>query len=775
MGWQAARRGLVWALAAVWPLSAWPQSPVVPPPPPVPPAPATPPVADMVKQLPPTDVETTQEKIEFYAGRSLLLLKGKVTVKYSDVVLLAQEVTLHTDTYDFSATGGVELTRGELHWRGDALSGNLKARTFVYGQHEVSYGIWQVRGEQSERAADGLVTVAGARLTTCDDWWLESDKLTLKPDGDFRAESVVVRVFGVPVFYMPHMTGNIHEDRPSLQIAQGYKSSWGYFLRLSRPFPLNRQVTVTPLVEVRTSRGVALGAETTVKTDDSRSKLLLYGQYDSNPLHNLTVGDEEYNDRFKAETERYRVRLEHRTNLTEHLTLRADADARSDRDLLFEFFGSEFRDDPQPASRLDLSYDAERLYAGAELRSKLNYFENVVERLPELRVTTPRHPLADLGVHYQGHTDGGYLRMNWRDYDLPRPGVDPLNYESLRLDSTHVLTYPLELGGWLHVLPRAGFRFTAYDQSSERRVTAADLATNLAASDYYSQPTDPVNAIPYDDNGGSRGRFAGELGLELNFKAYQTWQQARSEFWQIDGVRHVVEPYVNYTWLSEPTVDKDYLYFFDPTDRLDQANFVRVGTRQRFQTRRDLKIMTFARVENYVDFHFDPDAGQAQAGDFGHIFELEPRDFLSFSAKVLLDGQDFDMKVFQASTRLGPADQVNVALYYLLRDDFQSRYVNSLGSDLTEILATNGLQQDFSRAEGVGAGLNVPVSTRDWLRLYYYYDLEAGRLATQSYTWERTVRCWVLSLRAQEDYGIWGLYFLVYLRQLPGVRLGTGG
>ena len=131
-------------------------------------------------------------------------------------------------------------------------------------------------------------------------------------------------------------------------------------------------------------------------------------------------------------------------------------------------------------------------------------------------------------------------------------------------------------------MPRAGLKLTAYSNTSKEKVTVEDLNTLFQAAD--PQNTRGMLLHNYDDKGKAKLRFAGEIGVEASTKIYNSWQDVRSSFLALDGLRHVIRPYINYTLIPKPNVKRDHLYYFDDIDRIDEQHFIRFGLENRLQT-----------------------------------------------------------------------------------------------------------------------------------------------------------------------------------------------
>ena len=716
---------------------------------------------------------TSQDELDYLTDRNEFVARGNVKVSYGEVRVEADEVRVHSVSLDFTATGNVMVTRGAWEWRGDMVTGNLKERRFIADEHTITQGLWTIRGAHGERAADGVITIQKARATACDDWWIHAKTMVYHPNGDFVGRHVVYKTFGVPLLYLPRISGNINELERPFHIRQGHKNDWGYFVGISKNLRLSEQVETELLAEYRAKRGLALGNRTKVQTERTYTDLFLYGMQDQEPLSDLTRAGQEYNGRFEIEEDRFRIKGYHRTDLLPELALRLNAHVSSDNDMLFEYFDDDYRVDPEPKSYADLTYSHSLWSLSTTYRPRLNDFETAVERLPEVRLALPRQPVFGSAWQYEGETALAQLRMNWREYDLERTGLaDPEDYAALRLDSAHVLYRPMKVFSWLNLTPRAGIRVTSYDRSSAVAVTDALLNDNFAVDEPRARRTSRRVAANYDSEGGSTTRLAYEFGAELGFKTYRTWPGASSARLSIDGLRHVAEPYLNYTYIPTPDEEKDNLYFFDEIDRLDRVNLFRLGARQRLETRIENRIHTFARLENYVDFHVRPRDDEPELGDFGSLVELSPGKSFTLWAKMLVGADNLDLNVFDAGARVGAPDGLNMTVSYLFRDSYTTRYAYSMGSHLTHILSANTITQTFDRNHNINLGFKIPLNEKTDLRVGYYYDLAKGKLGRQSYELTRDLGCWIGSLKVVDESANMALYFLLYLKQLPEFKLG---
>jgi hypothetical protein len=386
----------------------------------------------------------------------------------------------------------------------------------------------------------------------------------------------------------------------------------------------------------------------------------------------------------------------------------------------------------------------------------------------------PRQQLWNTGLYYQSSSSVAHLEMKWRDFDQDRgvPATELEDYETWRADTLHLLYLPLRWQDVLEIVPRAGIRVTYYEKSSAAAVADADL---LGMFDF-DDPNNTAPAVParvYDDDGGGQTRVAGELGVELKTKFYRTWHNAKSDFWQVDGLRHVLEPYVNYTAAPKPSEDRENLYFFDQTDRLIEQNFVRFGVNQRLQTRRNRQIYTMASMQHYADFHFAKEGDRHHLGDVGTRVEFSPKDKFSIWGMAVADMGEPDLNRAGAGIAFG--DKYRFTAGYQYRNLYVSRSAYSMGSSLVDFTGEgNLLAREYERVHYLSAGLRLPLTEKVSFNASWDYDIEAGDMAHQTYELLRDLHCWMGALRLEEDSGRVTFGFVLYLKAFPSVRLDTG-
>jgi LPS-assembly protein len=710
---------------------------------------------------------------------------GNVRIVYGNLTLQADEVLVNQETEDFTATGAVLITLQDgTQWRAPAVKGNLKSHAFSFGPYRLDGPVWHSGGDSGENSADGQQTLRNAWLSTCDctepHYRLSASSIRHDAKQRFVAKNVILRLGPVPIFYLPILWGSTNANQFGYILKPGYSGRRGAYLQIGRLWKLHEDHSAKAYVDLMSKRGVGLGGNYQQNTKARAVDATVYGLHD---LDTPETGDG-FNRRFESRDDRYRLHYYQHERFSEHLSLRLNLDLLSDIDMLEDWFRRDHRRFEQPKSYLDLSYDERSYSVGLALRPRLNEFYSVSETLPELRLDLARQQLGALPLQYQSQTRAGYYSMKWRNFALDRRQLLPFgsydpdqhgdldDYQSSRADTLHAIYLPIDLAGRLSITPRAAARLTYYGKSSKTRVSKQDIANNLTV-DNPDNVYAPNGIRNYDKEGGELSRFAFETGIEARTRFSSDWLDLALPALSIQDLRHVVEPYVNYTYASTPTEDRDFIYFFDEIDRLEKQNFLRIGLDQRLNTRCEGGVYSLLRWQSYADVHFDrgEESGR-HGGDLGNRLDLMPRQDLRFWAVLLHDMGEGRIQRGELGTRLGEEERLNFSLRYIYRNEHLSRSTWSMGSSLVDLTGESSyIKKMFETSDIVAADLNVPINAENSFHVHAEYDFEKNRLAEHLYSWRRQLHCWVMSLGVGWDNGDFQAMLMFHLVAFPKVKL----
>ncbi len=683
--------------------------------------------------------------------------------------------------------------------RADRIVGNLETGYFQFEKAQLKFKTFVCRAESGERKADGVIEVRNAEVSSCE--YLEHDnghysiscsEARLTPhvtefygidnlDSDPGDHTIFLvngfwKIYGVPILWLPVFYKPKDESPGLFSVQWGESSDWGYYVLLSKRFLFYDYpgVLLKTFFDIYEQRGFGYGAELRIETEESRTAVFGYSIYDRDRYET-----DDYQDyRLKIPYERFNFRITNLTHITPRLDFRGVFDMSSDRYFLRDFFSTRYNSDPTPSTYAALEQQFDHFSAALYIRPKVNSFYTTVERLPEFRIDVPRQELFGTNVYYQGDLSLDYLKMDWIKFNRepfnPRTG-EPLkgvnqklrNYESFRFDTTHFLYYPLRWD-WLTVVPRAGFKVTGYSDSSKGRVGVEDLLAQFEAAD--PQGNQVMQFRNYDRDGGSRVRFAGEFGVEASTKIHNSWQNIRSAWFQVDGLRHVMQPYLNYTFIPRPSEDRDHLYYFDEIDRIDEENFVRLGVNNRLQTRSGSGIKDLLTMENYIDLYLNKADGFNNVGDFCTILTATPFKGVTVSTMFAIDagGNNEDLPPVMRNGRklsdrpgiglkwlnrwnlslsYSPIEDVKFTLSYTYNRPYSTRSAYSMGSTLTQLEAGNFFDKyytDYTEELNFGVSMPLTPDRRTFGAYTLTYDVLEGRISGQTLNVIRNFHCWDL-------------------------------
>ncbi|NBO42499.1 MAG: LPS-assembly protein LptD, partial [Betaproteobacteria bacterium] len=186
------------------------------------------------------------------------------------------------------------------------------------------------------------------------------------------------------------------------------------------------------------------------------------------------------------------------------------------------------------------------------------------------------------------------------------------DYTAIRYDSYHQFLYPRQYFGWLNFTPKAGIRGTVYTRDN-----LAPTSAGLLNNQQNSTQTVQVSSGSLSDT--SLFRYVVNFGADLSYKTYATWNDIKAKAMGVEGLRHVFEPFVQFSYIPRPNVRPTQFSGYDnrvnstesqplnPTlynsiDSIDQMLIVRPGVMNRLMTKRDGAPYELANWKIYGDY-----------------------------------------------------------------------------------------------------------------------------------------------------------------------------
>ena len=686
-------------------------------------------------------------QIEFNYETGFFVTTNDFVARYQGAVLTAHRAQGNRITGEMEAEGAVNLQYENQVWSGDRLQYNF----FTHQIHTARFRtgknpFFATGGGLGANQTNHTYAATNAFVTTDDvekpGFRVHARRLTIVPGKYFVARDAVLYFGNVPVFYFPYYRRNFDRRQGSFEFTPGYRSSYGPYLLGAYNWYWNEKLYGSLHADYRLKRGFGGGpdayydagvlGEGTVKyyyLRDHESGFLIF----TNGLPTSSTNG------VPIERDRYRLAFTHqvniRTNLTATVVLRQESDPFVGRD----FFESEYRDNTQPGSFLDVNQRWSNFSLDVLAQPRINDFFETIERLPEVKLTGERQQLGLSPFYYESESSVGYFRHTFAN-DLTN------SFAAYRADTFHQLLLPQTFFGWLNVTPRVGGRFTDYGETHGVGTTNQE-----------------------------QQRWVFNTGAEVSFKASRIWQGAHSKLVDADGLRHVVEPSVNYVFVPTPNKPPPELPQFDsqlPTlrllpvdfpdynsiDSIDSQNVLRLGLRNTLQTRRKNRVENLFKWAVYADWRLKPRPDQGTFTDVYSDLDFKPRSWITVNSETRYSLNDRQWREANHTLTLTPNStwSWSVGHRYLRSDP-------TLGPDSGNNTILSSFYYRFSE---------------NWAgRLQHRFEARDGTLEEQYYTLYRDFRSWTaaLTFRVREsrigptDYGVAVTFSL---KAIPRFKLG---
>lgn len=733
-------------------------------------------------------------------------VKGGVHVEYQDVQIRCAEASYNQITGDINARGDVIIWKAGSIYLGDsitynAVTGELTGNN-VRSSVPAAQGnfFFQAKKFDTETKLLDEVNAEDVTFTMHDmanpNFRLEGKDMTVYP-GD-RALMHDVRYFGgnQRYFWLPYFSQSIDQEA-GYRLGPGYNSRWGAFLLTQYTVYHGNHTEARYKFDLRSRRGVGVGMDFfSLRHSANRQNfghLQLYGANDTDPAINKAGAS-----RYVVNQKRYRVNFQHRIYLPgpDVSTWYIDFDLNKVSDVHFyeDFFFQDFRTNPEPDNQVSLIKTDDAFVATLMMKPQLNHFYRTATRLPELSVDFTRRPIFGTNIQHQGSISAGLYNEKLGKYEqvelqrlqtLGLQGAAAVNanlaagsYASLlglspnaaigatevnaglqlinarlqepgftRFHTYHEFLYPKTFMGWLNITPRLGAGVTSYHSIDGSQTGLRNF---------------------------TRGIFS--AGLDVSFKLTRTWDDVQNDALGLNGVRHVIQPYLNYSYLDAqqnagiPGIDRLTpttrprsidVPLFTAIDALRSWNVARVGVYNLFQTRRDYyytnnyggfygqsedtdnRTYTWAGMNTYVDvFALDPEYSRSISNLYNEMF-WRPVPWITLNSNIQ----------FPLASGAGAWTDLNHSITLMPSRHWSVEFGHQFLKDHPYFPQDSNLffTRTYARL------------TENWgISTNHIFEADDGTMQFQSYSLTRDLSSWIISIGAMmrdnrngaADYGI---------------------
>jgi LPS-assembly protein len=658
-------------------------------------------------------------------------------------VELRGHVRIYRDTSLYIAENGVYNTETK---KIRAIDGRTESQPYLLSGANVSS-----IEENGYLIRDGTFTTHDSAKP---DFHLHAQKIRVYEKDRVIFQYVTAYIGKVPVFWWPYLYQSL-DNAFSFTISPAYYSTWGPSLLTQVTFPIRDNIQGRIRLNYYGRRGPAIGFDPVIdygKDEDSQARLKTFYIQDQNPNLNQTNVP-----RQGVPTSRYRLSLEDRTNFTDSIYGIANLTKLSDQYVMQDFFQGEFRIDPVPDNVIAVA-KTDSFYTLTSIeRFQANEFFTTTERQPEVVLDIKRHGLFGGPIFYEGESGFANLRLEFPE------GSGFKNYGTDRFDTFHQLTFPNTYFGWLSIVPRVGYRGTYYGKTWDLGSTVFVPPSNPLVPDFILPPPTTANPIKFD---GDTFRTVFDTGAEASFKISRTWEDVQSRAFGLDGLMHVIQPFTDFSYVKEngpnPTAVLEFDRFepstqlraidfpqFTPIDSIDNWTVWRLGVRNRLETRRDDRTITWFELDTFFDVNFDNPYDRTDYSNFFNNIRFTPLPWMSITVNSQVPAFSKGFTEVDTVASVQPLANLQVS--------FAHRYLNNNPFFQDSSLFLVGGYYRIDDNWGVG--------------VQEQYEAATGLLEQQRYSIYRDLSSWVASfggvIRDNKGVKEYGVIFTLTLKAFP--------
>ncbi len=524
-----------------------------------------------------------EDTVEVYAIRQhydaktgIATLEGAVDIRFGEIRLRADKITFNRRTMETVAEGNIILEYLENRIVGDRLEMNLKTRLAkVYSAQAFLAPSFFLTAEKLERFKLDKYRVHRGTFTSCSqevpDWSFKMRTATIHVDNYIYLSHGSMWVKKMPVIYLPYWIYPIKPDRTTgfLMPEFGSSSRLGSYVRGSFFWAITDNTDATFSLEGYDEGTSAQALEfryVLSPTSGGRfyafhvSEKLAKQAYDTTSVVNNP-------------SERWQVSLQHAQDLGKGFRGTANINYVSDKRFGEDYIWGLSDRLQDIVSEVSVTKSWSQYYFSANVLhieglEKDDPTDTILQKLPEINLVSMRQPIWGTPVFFQFSAQAASLAQT-SSFLI---GQVPIERKTNRFDLYPQLTYPLNIGQWLSITGRVGFRTTWY------------LASSLNLSEFEGYGKEKTYSFIADNSELITGRKDGKIfdkerpfervvrhGNDVRREIYDCSLSCSgpsvhrifsfSGWGNIDKVEHLITPSVRFDYI--PAVNQSLLYQVD--------------------------------------------------------------------------------------------------------------------------------------------------------------------------------------------------------------------
>lgn len=615
------------------------------------------------------------DRIYYFSENAKVLAQGKVRITNSFLRAKADEGTYLHDSQAIEAPSFV------MDVKGNGVTGkNLHGTT----QHMLAEDL-------SIDCNNSQSKVAGVHIT--------AKRGELHGSEYFELYDAVFHVGALPLFYTPYYRHDFKRSTFRWKSDVGLlrrDKEFGRYIRNDLLFDFGWQFKPGLMFDYYRKRDFLVGGILEYNEDWGKGVFKAARAHDADIRSHVATDPHLKNPRHLLE-------WRHQGHIDAHTDLAVQMEWMSDKNFLKDYRPDENDGTRQhPDNFVEVSHRTENTVTSLLARYRFNHFQQIQERLPELRFEYLPVKWGETPLYYQYGFGLSHLRENpaYTSHMAPK--------ELRRLDGYLGLAMPQNLGSWCTFTPIAQTRLIQY----------FDLKNAANKGDYM--------------------RHLWQVGFDLKFKFYGDYAYT-NEYWNIHNFRHLIQPIIQYRYLPHghqgrafiPAIDRealegrrvslqeiDLLHRRD-IDDLNDMHLFRLGVENFLYTNYEksspsqwmhLNLYQDIRLKKSVD---NRNQKQKTLSDTFADFQWTPASFFSFNQYLRYDPNKKQLKESQTGVSLRESDlwTLSVSHDYLQDDDAYHTNQNSVS-----------LSYRINSTNVVSAAISVDAHKPDLIRQTYTWS-----------------------------------------------------
>ena len=641
---------------------------------------------------------------------------GNVSITYGDVELTCDKITVYTDTKEAICEGNVKITQPNMKLEGNKINYNFTDKTGFVIDGDIKSKPFYGKADLVSQYGSEKAALYKGYITTCDlakpSYRIEAKEIEIYFDRKLVAKHIVFYVKNVPILYLPLYVQPLSGKFPEVTVSPGRTSDWGYYILTAWRYYFNENAKGFIRLDYREKKGLAVGLDYQYKTKNFGTGLAK--AYYTHENDALTI------DKTGPVDNRWRLQYRHIMPLPEDTTFTMELNKMSDRDFIKDYLYREYEEDPNPDNYILFETSKPNYIFRVLARKRLNTFLTVTERLPDISLDVNNQRLWNTNFYYFAQNSATNFIKSYDE------AVDLAPEEAIRVDDYNKLSYAAKLFNFLYTIPFIATRQTYYSQNKWK---------------------DP-----------SQFRSIYEAGIEVSTRFFRVFD-VTTNFWglNINRLRHVINPSVQYLHRTDPTVSSEDLYQFDEIDAIEGYNGFQLSLEQKLQTKRKSgdteESVDLARLVISTDYTFTmkkyslETKGDGRFGDVVFNLDVNPYSWLSIYGDMTLDHKDLTVNTGNLDLYVSLGEKATLGLGH--------RYEHTEEGNTTQL--TGELFYNIND---------------EWkVKIYERFNFDSQKWEEQEYTVYKDLHSWIaefsIDIRNGNDYTAWVVFKLKAFPDLP--------